>query len=141
MNQNYFVAKERVAPDMVRSLEENEVFVFGSNIRGSHHGGAAKFALIHFGAIKGQSEGIQGQSYAIPTDGNTFEELKEAVGRFTDYVVMHPQNKFMLCAVGCGAACYSTDKIAPLFSQAYSFGNVYVPRSFLQYVSPINPNA
>ena len=69
-----------------------------------------------------------------------FEELKNAVGRFTDYVVMHPQNKFMLTAVGCGAACYSENQIAPLFSQAYSFGNVYVPQSFLPYVSPKNPN-
>ena len=83
-----------------------------------------------------QAEGIQGKSYAIPTDGNTFDELKEAVGRFTDYVVMHPQNKFMLTAVGCGAASYSVDQIAPLFKQAYSFGNVYVPNDFLKYVAP-----
>jgi hypothetical protein len=135
MNHNYFVEKERVAPDVIQSLEQKEVFVFGSNIHGLHNGGAARFALIHFGAVNGQSEGLQGQSYAIPTDGNTFDELKEAVGRFTDYVVMHPQNKFMLTAVGCGAAGYSVDQIAPLFTQAYSFGNVYVPQSFLPYVS------
>ena len=61
-----------------------------------HNGGAALYALEHFGAIDGQPEGIQGQSYAIPTDGNTFEELKEAVGHFTDYVVMHPQNIFII---------------------------------------------
>lgn len=140
MNHNYFVERERVALDVIHSLEENEVFVFGSNIHGHHNGGAARFALDQFGALNGQSEGIQGQSYAIPTDGNTFEELKEAVGRFTDYVVMHPQNKFMLTAVGCGAAGYSVDQIAPLFTQAYSFGNVYVPQSFLPYVSQQNPN-
>lgn len=140
MNHNYFVEEERVAPDFITSLEEKEVFVFGSNIHGHHNGGAAMYALMHFGAINRQSEGIQGQSYAIPTDGNSFEELKEAVGRFTDYVVMHPQSKFMLTAIGCGAACYSVDQIAPLFSQAYSFGNVYVPQSFLPYVSPKNPN-
>lgn len=140
MNHNYFVERERVTPDVIQSLEEKEVFVFGSNIHGQHNGGAAKFALIHFGAVNGQSEGLQGKSYAIPTDGNTFEELKEAVGRFTDYVVMHPQNKFMLTAVGCGAAGYSEDQIAPLFTQAYSFGNVYVPQSFLPYVIPKNHN-
>lgn len=140
MNHNYFVEDERVAPDIIQSLEEKEIFVFGSNIHGQHNGGAARFALIHFGAVNGQSEGLQGQSYAFPTDGNSFEELKEAVGRFTDFVVMHPQNKFMLTAVGCGAAGYSADQIAPLFSQAYSFGNVYVPQSFLPYVRPKNPN-
>ena len=134
MNENYFVEKERIAPEFIESLGEKEVFVFGSNIQGIHNGGAAKFALMHFGAIMKQAEGIQGQSYAIPTDGNTFEELKGAVGRFTDYVVLHPQNRFMLTAVGCGAACYSVDQIAPLFKQAYSFGNVYVPKDFLKYV-------
>jgi len=134
MNENYFVEKERIAPEFIESLGEKDVFVFGSNIQGIHNGGAAQFALMHFGAMMKQSEGIQGQSYAIPTDGNTFEELKEAVGRFTDYVVMHPQNKFMLTAVGCGAAGYSVEQIAPLFKQAYSFGNVYVPKDFLKYV-------
>lgn len=136
MNENYFVENERISPEFIESLGDKEVFVFGSNIHGIHNGGAAKFALEHFGAIMKQAEGIQGQSYAIPTDGNTFDELKEAVGRFTDYVVMHPQNKFMLTAVGCGAACYSVEQIAPLFKQAYSFGNVYVPKDFLQYVTP-----
>ena len=139
MNENYFVEKERIAPEFIDSLGKKDVFVFGSNIHGIHNGGAAKFALEHFGAIMKQAEGIQGQSYAIPTDGNTFDELKEAVGRFTDYVVMHPQNRFMLTAVGCGAACYSVDQIAPLFKQAYSFGNVYVPAGFLPFMSK-NPN-
>ena len=136
MNINYFVNEERrIAPDHIARLDSDEILVFGSNIQGLHHGGAALSALKHFGAIDGQAEGIQGQSYAIPTVGNTFEELKAAIERFTEYVVMHPENKFMLTAVGCGAAGYSAAQIAPLFRQAYSFGNVYVPESFLQYVS------
>jgi hypothetical protein len=135
LNENYFVENERIAPEFIESLGEKEIFVFGSNIHGIHNGGAAKFALEHFGAIMKQAEGIQGQSYAIPTDGNTFDELKEAVERFTDYVVMHPQNKFILTAVGCGSAGYSVEKIAPLFKRAYSFGNVYVPNDFLKYVA------
>ena len=140
MNRNYFVNDKRIAPNFITDLEPEGVFVFGSNVQGSHTGGAALYAFEHFGAVNGQSEGIQGQSYAIPTDGNTFEELKEAVGRFTDYVVMHPQNKFMLTSIGCGTAGYSVKQIAPLFQQAYSFGNVYVPESFLKYMSK-NPNS
>ena len=128
MNRNYFVNdKTRIAPDFIKELGPEGVFVFGSNVLGKHNGGAALYALEHFGAIDGQPEGIQGQSYAIPTDGNTFEELKEAVGHFTDYVVMHPQNIFMLTAIGCGSAGYTPEQIAPLFRQAYSFGNVYIP--------------
>ena len=97
------------------------------------------FALEQFGAVNGQAEGIQGMSYAIPTDGNTFDELKEAVERFTDYVVMHPKQKFMLTAIGCGTAGYGVRQIAPLFRQAYSFGNVYVPAQFLSFMEK-NPN-
>ena len=140
MNKNYFVnGRRRIAPDCIKELGPEGVFVFGSNILGKHNGGAALYALEHFGAIDGQAEGIQGRSYAIPTDGNTFEELKEAVGHFTDYVVMHPQKIFMLTAIGCGSAGYTPEQIAPLFQQAYSFGNVYIPESFFKYM-PQNPN-
>ena len=82
----------------------------------------------------GLAEGIQGPSYAIPTVGNTFEEFKEAVMRFNEYVVMHPKIKFMLTAIGCGNAGYSIEQIAPLFRQAYTFGNVFIPREFLGYM-------
>ena len=139
MNLNYYIEKERIAPNPIKSLKDNEVFVFGSNVLGHHNGGAALFALNNFGAINGQSEGMQGQSYAIPTDGNSFEELKAAIDRFTDYVVMHPQNNFMLTAIGCGNAGYDVKRIAPLFRQAYSFGNVYLPIAFLKYM-PKNIN-
>lgn len=140
MNRNYFVNdRRRIAQDCIKVLGPDEVFVFGSNVLGKHNGGAALYALKHFGAIDGQAEGIQGQSYAIPTDGNTFEELIEAVGHFTDYVVMHPQNRFMLTDIGCGTAGYTPEQIAPLFQQAYSFGNVYIPESFFKYM-PQDPN-
>lgn len=140
MNRNYFVNdSRRIAPDYIKELGPEEVFVFGSNVLGKHNGGAALYAVEHFGAIDGQPEGIQGQSYAIPTDGNTFEDLKEAVERFTDYVVMHPQNTFMLTAIGCGTAGYTPEQIAPLFQQAYSFGNVYIPESFFNCMNQ-NPH-
>ena len=64
--------------------------------------------------------------------------MKEAVERFTDFVVMSPDKKFMLTAVGCGAAGYTVEQVAPLFREAYSFGNVYVPASFLPYVDDVN---
>ena len=134
LNRGYFVEESRIAPDFIDRLGNADVFVFGSNIHGQHHGGASLYALEHFGAINGQAEGMQGRSYAIPTEGNTFEELKQAIERFNDYVVTHPHVRFVLSAIGCGAAGYSVEQIAPLFCQAYSFGNVYVPKSFLKYV-------
>lgn len=139
LNQGYFVDEERIAPNFIDRLGNADVFVFGSNVHGQHHGGASLYALEHFGAINGQAEGIQGRSYAIPTEGNTFEELKQAIERFNDYVVTHPHVRFMLTPIGCGAAGYGMEQIAPLFRQAYSFGNVYVPKQFMPYMG-INPN-
>ena len=58
--------QKRTTPEFITSLEPNEIFVFGSNLRGMHGGGAAYIAYRKFGAIMGQGVGLQGQSYAIP---------------------------------------------------------------------------
>ena len=47
--------------------EENTIFVFGSNPEGKHGAGAARVALLKFGAKYGIGEGLVGNSYAIPT--------------------------------------------------------------------------
>ncbi len=47
--------------------EPRTIFVFGSNPEGRHGAGAAKVARDRFGAIYGQGEGLQGNSYALPT--------------------------------------------------------------------------
>ncbi len=134
MNENYFIDDERMASDFISSLAENEIFVFGSNIKGAHNGGAAGYAVANFGAIMGEAEGIQGNSYAIPVDGISMEEIQQAVIRFTEYVVLHPKQKFMLSAIGCGKVGLRPSQIAPLFKRAYEFGNVYVPAIFLPYM-------
>ena len=52
-------------PDYIDALLPSQVFVFGSNALGYHTGGASKTARKMFGAIWGQAEGLQGQSYAL----------------------------------------------------------------------------
>lgn len=47
--------------------EENIIFVFGSNPEGKHGAGAARVALLKFGAKYGIGEGLVGNSYGIPT--------------------------------------------------------------------------
>ncbi len=77
---------EDYTPDYIDSLLPDHIFVFGSNILGYHTGGASRTARKKFGAIWGQPEGLQGQSYAIPTDyGDGVrkdDEVKAAVERF-----------------------------------------------------------
>lgn len=45
----------------------NYILVFGSNTEGRHGLGCAKIAKEKWGAIYGQSVGLQGQAYAIIT--------------------------------------------------------------------------
>ena len=59
--------KKRTTPEFITELQPNEIFVFGSNLKGMHGGGAAYIAYRKFGAVMGQGVGLQGQSYAIPT--------------------------------------------------------------------------
>ena len=116
-NENGFIAE----------LDEGEVFVFGSNGFGAHNGGAAAMALAKFGAIYGQAEGLQGQSYAINTmDG--FEVMKEQVGRFIEFAGDHPELRFYVTEIGCGIAGYKPEEVAPLFAGVPE--NVVLPTSF-----------
>lgn len=119
----------RVSNDRIDHLEENEIFVFGSNASGYHGGGAAAYAMRKFGAIWGQGEGLQGQSYAIPTMEG-IAELSEAIRRFTSFAAEHPELRFMVTRVGCGVAGYSVSQIAPLFKECIQLENIALPSDF-----------
>lgn len=119
----------RVSNDRIDHLEENEIFVFGSNASGYHGGGAAAYAMRKFGAIWGQGEGLQGQSYAIPTMEG-IAEMSEAIKRFTSFASEHSELRFLVTRVGCGVAGYSTSQIAPLFKECIPLENVALPSDF-----------
>jgi hypothetical protein len=134
---NYYkndVAADRVTPAMVKSLQDNEVFVFGSNVHGNHNGGAAGYALAHFGAINGQAEGLQGKSYAIPTDGVSEKELYSSICRFCEFAAQHPELTFYVTAIGCGNAGLSPYHVAPMFRRATSLKNVKLPMEFWDFL-------
>jgi hypothetical protein len=61
------VNENKIYSGMIDKLNSNQIFVFGSNTQGRHGKGAALTAKNKFGAIYGQAEGLQGQSYAIIT--------------------------------------------------------------------------
>ena len=119
----------RVTPDMIEHLEDNEVFVFGSDEQGNHAGGAAAYAMDHFGAVMGQGEGLQGQSYAIPTTGG-FGLFAQAVQRFIDYAATHPDQRFLVTRLGCGRAGYNVRQVAMLFTEAIKQENICLPEEF-----------
>ncbi len=126
--------KEKTSSQKITKLKENEVFVFGSNKEGNHAGGAAKLAADKFGAINGHGEGIQGQSYAIPTmDG--LEETFKAVNRFIIYAKANADKLFLVTEIGCGIAGFKPEQIAPFFAGAIFLDNVHLPESFCKALS------
>lgn len=121
---------KRISPEFITQLADNEIFVFGSNLAGMHGGGAARVALMRFGAIMGQGVGLQGQSYAIPTLHGGVDVIKPYVDEFIDFAVQHPELKFLVTAIGCGIAGFTVEEIAPLFRRACTVENVYLPERF-----------
>ncbi len=119
-------------PDCINSLSDNEVFVFGSNLRGWHQGGAAKHAHRYFGAIWGQGVGLQGQSYAIPTMQGGVETIKPYVDEFIIFAQKHPELRFLVTRIGCGIAGFKDEEIAPLFSEAVGQDNIVLPYNFIE---------
>lgn len=120
----------RFTPDNIKELAPDEIFVFGSNLAGHHGGGAARVALDRFSAQWGQGEGIQGQSYAIPTMQGGVETIKPYVDRFLDLAYEWDQNTFLVTRIGCGIAGFTPEQIAPLFDRALDMYNVVLPRDF-----------
>ena len=105
------------------------IFVFGSNLMGIHGAGAAREALENWGAEWGVSEGLTGNSYAIPTKDELFktlplESIKISVDRFIYVAIHNPHFYFFVTPIGCGLAGYAHNQIAPLFRSVMDLHNV-----------------
>lgn len=126
-------------PERITELKPNEVFVFGSNLAGSHGGGAARLAYNRFGAIWGQGVGLQGQSYAIPTMQGGVETIKPYVDEFIRFARENERLKFFVTRIGCGIAGFRDEEIAPLFKDAMDIENILLPRKFVKCIQAETP--
>lgn len=127
---------------IIKNLPEDTVFVFGSNMAGTHQGGAAKIAHQYFGAMKGVGRGWSGQSFAIPTMNEHLQQMplsqiQHYVDDFKIYTKNHPKTKYFVTAVGCGVAGYKVEEIAPMFKGISH--NVIFPVSFRPFVEKTLP--
>ena len=120
----------RITPHKISHLAENEIFVFGSNLAGAHEGGAARVALMYFGAVWGCGVGLQGSSYAIPTMQGGVETIKPYVDQFIAFAGSHTKLRFLVTRIACGIAGFTDAQIAPLFAAAVDVPNIYLPESF-----------
>lgn len=106
-----------------------EIFVFGSNLAGSHGKGAALHARKHYGAEYGVGVGPTGSAYAIPTkDGKLrtlpLDQIRGYVDAFLAFAAQNPDLTFRVTAIGTGLAGYSHAEIAPMFEGAPSNCNL-----------------
>jgi len=111
------------------------IFVFGSNLAGRHGKGAALHARQHHGAIYGKGEGLQGNSYAIPTKDENLktlplEVIRHKVAKFMAFARSHPHLMFKVTPIGCGLAGYKPKQIAPFFQEGPV--NVMLPPEFIE---------
>lgn len=125
----------RYTPDFITHLNNGEIFVFGSNLRGLHGGGAARVAYERFGAIWGQGVGMQGQSYGIPTMHGGVDVIKPYVDEFIEFAKNHTEYTFLVTKIGCGIAGFKEEEIAPLFANAVSVDNIVLPESFVLFLN------
>ncbi len=125
-----YMEQKRTTPERITSLQPNEIFVFGSNLRGMHGGGAAYIAYRKFGAIMGQGVGLQGQSYGIPTMQGGIETIKPYVDEFIEFAKQHPTLTFLVTRIGCGIAGFTDEEISPLFEKAHDVENIVLPEGW-----------
>lgn len=127
----------KVTSENIKSLNENEIFVFGSNKLGVHGAGAAKMAT-KWGAIRGCSTGFMGSTFAIPTKnhwmdkiGIPIDEIKIFVDNLKDIIPRCPDKFFLITKIGCGYAGYTPKDIAPLFKDFLQISNCSLPIEFI----------
>lgn len=123
-------------PDYIDRLLPNQIFVFGSNVLGYHTGGASRMAYRRFGAVWGQAEGLQGQSYAIPVDfGRGIRkdtEVMDSVERFIAFAKENDDLFFFVTRIGCGIGGYRDDEMAQFFKKALDVKNICLPKNFVE---------
>lgn len=125
----------RITPELITELNQNSIFVFGSNLAGRHGAGAALIAKNQFGAIYGVGFGPQGQCYAIPTKDRNLkvlplDEIEPYVKVFIEYAKLFPKLTFKVTKIGCGLSGYSVSDIAPMFRDAIKLNNIHLPIEF-----------
>ncbi len=108
--------------NIITQLNNNQVFVFGSNLAGRHGKGAALTAYKKFGAIYGKGVGPQGKCYAIPTKDYNLRVLpldiiQKYIIEFVNYAKANPQLEFLLTPVGTGLAGYSIQQLESILPE------------------------
>lgn len=129
---------------IIETLPDNGIFVFGSNTQGRHGKGAALVARQKFGAIYGQAEGRQGNSYAIVTKdltkykhpSVTTGNIEAAIRVLYHYAINNPTLDFYIAYSGTGVNLngYSNEEMAYMFSHVKIPDNIVFEENFYKFL-------
>lgn len=125
---------------IIDKLKDNQIFVFGSNTQGRHGKGAALTARYKFGAIYGQAEGLQGQSYAIITKDLTKykhpsrskEQIIKQIDKLYKFARLNPDKEFLIVysANSINLSGYTPEEMANMFSMSNIPENIIFEKEF-----------
>lgn len=122
--------RDRITPDVIEKLEDNEVYVFASTSDGRHDEGTARIAHENFGAEAGVTDGPTGQCYAIPMLEGSTEEIKYYVYKFIEYASQHPEKRFLVASSETEWV-FGKRRCAMLFLKAMAYKNITLPKKWL----------
>ena len=96
----------RTTSTEIKTLNENEIIVFGSNKNGNHAGGLAKLCKEKFKAKEGIARGFTGQCYAIDTMSG-FEVIREQIQPFIESAKIKKDKTFLVTEIVTGIAGFT----------------------------------
>ena len=129
-----YTEENRITPDDIDRLKDNEVIVFDSILLEKHIGATARIAQTNGGDKTGKCKGMQGQLYAIPTMQGGVNTIKPYINEFINYASQHPEKHFYVTNLGCGIAGFDPWDIAPLFKDVADLKNVALTKDFWKQI-------
>lgn len=106
----------------IHKKDDKRIFVFGSNLKGIHGAGAAKYA-VEIGAQFGKGVGLYGNTYAIPTCKSPgvpleYDYVHYHVENFLSFAKENQDLTFFISEIGTGFAGFSHETMAVMFYKA-----------------------
>lgn len=130
---------------LLTKLPSNGIFVFGSNTQGRHGAGNALAAKKYFGAIYGQSQGLQGKSYGIITKDLTKsthpsvskEFIIEQIKLLYEFAIKNPNLDFYVAysVTGTLLSGFNINELANMFNQQFIPTNIIFEENFQKLIN------
>lgn len=147
----------------IQELNENQIFVFGSNPEGRHGAGTAKIAKDKFGAEYGIGRGLTGKCWALPTknlkagffekvsgiryDIDGFksiskEQIEKNIKDLYEFAEKNPEKEFFIAYTyeGFNLNGYTGDEMFEMFTSTNIPSNIIFNDTFEVKFNELNNN-